>query len=88
MSNYDTRIRQAISDEYVRCSNEINIIRKDIHLIEDKLKKKDCYSYADYIILEKNYENLKRELSELCIEIETWDKAREICFKIADEMKR
>lgn len=86
MNKYNTRIRQAISDEYVKCSNEINIIRKDIHLIEDKLKKKDCYSYAAYIILEKNYENLKRELSKLYIEKETWDKAREICLNIADKM--
>ena len=87
MNKYNTRIRQAISDEYVKCSNERNKISKECIEIEEKLKNEvDKLTYEQYVLLEKKLGDLQQEYSELTIKIDVWEEAREICLNIADEM--
>lgn len=84
---YNTRIRQAISDEYVKCSNERNQISKKCIEIEEKLQNGvNKLTYEQYVFLDKKLNDLQKEYSELTIKINVWEEAREICLNIADEM--
>lgn len=85
-SKYNTRVRQAISDECVRCSKEMQSVRLKIVEVSDRLVHgKNTLSYSDYLDLEACKRNLINQLAELQVESNTWDKAREICLNIADE---
>lgn len=83
---YNTRVRQAISDEYVKCSKE-----RQTKFVEHELAKSDLnlkkheLSYADYIKLQEHCNILGKEIERLSTQLDIWDKAREICLNIADE---
>lgn len=85
---YNTKVRQAISDEYVRCSKEKSRVIKSIEQISFRLaNEKDVLTYSEYLELKNETEYLQRRAGELQIEIDTWDKARELCLNVADELK-
>jgi hypothetical protein len=88
---YNTRVRQAISDEYIECSNMYSAIHKKCAEIESKLQDrntKKTLSYEEYIDLEKYLNSLKEEMKTIKIQIDVWNAAREICLDIADEIFR
>lgn len=83
---YNTLVRQAISDEYVRCSKERQLIQGKIIDASQRLANgKNTLSYSDYIDLKNYIFKLESQHSSLTVELNTWDKAREICLNIADE---
>lgn len=87
MNRYNTRVRQAMSDAYVECSKRRNEVRHEFNKLDEKLaNEKETISYAEYKRLCRKAEELEKEYERLKIEWETWDKAREICMEIADEM--
>lgn len=83
---YNTLVRQAISDEYVRCSKERKSIQDKIIDASQRLANgKDILSYSEYVELKSYVAELESQYSSLTVELNTWDKAREICLNIADE---
>ncbi len=89
MEKYNTRVRQAISERYVVATKEKCKLSKEYEDIFVRLQsgeEKDKLSYNKYIELEQKADELNRKISELKIEINIWDQAREICLNIADEM--
>ena len=89
MNAYDTRVRHAISDEYVRVTKEKREIINEMIEVEEKLNDPDTkmqMSYAEYVELEKKEKELEAAMNKLKIERDVWDQAREICMNIADEM--
>lgn len=83
---YNTLVRQAISDEYVRCSKERKSIQDKIIDASQRLANgKDILSYSEYVELKSYIAELESQYSSLTAELNTWDKAREICLNIADE---
>lgn len=87
LNRYNTRVRQAMSDKYVDCSKRRNKIRHEFNQLQEKLEnEKEIIPYAEYKRLCRKLEDLGKEYERLRIEWMTWDKAREICMEIADEM--
>ena len=43
-------------------------------------------THKQYLKLSGDAERLRRKIEDLGVELDTWDKAREICLNIADEM--
>lgn len=87
MEKYNTKVRQAISDEWVRCSKEkaeaeIEFERLAVQLANDG----GNLIHKQYLKLSGDTEYLRKKIEDLGIELDTWDKAREICLNIADEM--
>ena len=43
-------------------------------------------THKQYLKLSGDAEHLRRKIEDLGVELDTWDKAREICLNIADEI--
>ena len=86
INKYNTRVRQAISDNYVEYSKTKSmLVRERVNVVERLKLEKKTLSYKDYISLKERADRLAKEIEELNIQIDIWDKAREICLNIADE---
>ena len=89
IKRYNTRVREAMSNEYIKCSRRINELKRRICEIENRLKiESETLLHIDYLDLHREKDCLLRKLDEECIMLEVWDKAREICMNIADEEER
>lgn len=87
MEKYNTKIIQAISDEYVKCSKRKTQLTKDLEEIAVKLEEnKNTLTYNEYISLENEASRLHQEIKTEKIKIDVWDTAREICLNVADEV--
>lgn len=83
---YNSQVRRAISEEYVRCSKECNEVHKELVKTQQRLADcEDLLTYHDYIKLQKEETKLLTRYSTLQIELNIWDKAREVCLNVADE---
>ena len=87
MEKYNTKVRQAISDEWVRCSKEKAEAEKEFERLAIQLANDDgVLTHKQYLKLSGDAEHLRRKIEDLGIELDIWDKAREICLNMADEM--
>lgn len=87
IEKYNTRVRQIISDNYMEYSNKKAMAEKELENVNERLRHESkILPYRDYISLQKKSAMLANEIVELSIQIDIWDKAREICLNIADEM--
>ena len=86
-NRYNNMVRQAISDEFKRCSKDKHDGECRIFEITNKLLKKGhelSYTEAEMLIGELDW--LERKVERLRIELDVWDRARELCLNMADEM--
>ena len=84
---YNTRVRQAMSEEYVKSGKKAAELQREyIDILYFLENNKDKLIYNEYISLQKKAEDLKQQYEDEQIRIDTWDKAREICFDVADEV--
>ena len=87
VEKYNTRVRQAISDNYMEYSKTKAMAEKERENVIERLRlETKTLPYRDYIALQEKADRLVKEIEELNIQIDIWDKAREICLNIADEM--
>ncbi len=90
INRYNTRVRQAISDEYVKCNKrrrEIDIQATDLeHKLTAYMNGEIVLTYQEYIDVKSELNALHLEHDRLDIERGIWEQAREICLDIADEM--
>lgn len=87
MEKYNTRVRQAMSEEYVKSSKKKSQLQMEYEKVLRRLDteaSKLCYN--EYITLKKRAEDLKRQYEDEQIRFDTWDQAREICLNVADEV--
>lgn len=85
---YNTRIRQAISDEYVKCSKKRYEYADQYGALTERiLNECDTLPYTEYIRLCEERDELGRLMRNENIKLDVWDQAREICLNIADEME-
>lgn len=86
-NKYNTRVRQAISEEYVKCSKRKQELTNDVNIITVRLSNEaDTLSYREYRRLETENERLLKMIETEKIKLDIWDMAREICLNIADEL--
>ena len=86
INKYNTRVRQAISDEFVKCSRQKQEYMKQHECVLARLaSEKDTLPYSKYKQLEKEREHLARMQQVEDIKLDVWDMAREICLNITDE---
>lgn len=87
MEKYNTRVRQTMSEEYVKSSKKKAQLQKEYVDVLDLLENsKDRLTYREYIALQKQSEDLKRQYEDEQIRFDIWDQAREICLNVADEV--
>ena len=90
LNRYNTRIRHAISDEYVKCNKKRDDISKLMSFLEqnlvDFMNGITVLTYKEYMDIKNEIETLRREHDKLTVASDIWRNAREICLDIADEM--
>ena len=85
-NKYNTRVRQAISDEIVKCSERKQEYKIKHECVMARLaSEKDTLPYNKYKELQAEREFLLRMQEIEDIKHDVWDAAREICLNIADE---
>ena len=85
-NKYNSRVRQAISDEYVKCSKNAQEYLAKCNELESRLEKEaDTLPYKEYIRLQNESKNNLEYYRTEKIKLDICDAAREICLKIADE---
>lgn len=85
---YNTRIRQAISDEYVKCSKQREEYAYRYGDLTTRLiNERDTLLHTEYIQICEERDELVRLMRIEDIKLDIWDQAREICLNIADEME-
>lgn len=88
INKYNTRVRQAISDEIVKCSRQKQEYRNQHAIVVARLaSEQNTLPYSEYKKLEQEREFLVRMQEVEKIKLDVWDTAREICLNIADEFK-
>lgn len=86
INKYNTRVRQTISDELVKCLRRKQEYMKQHTVIVARLaSEKDTLPYSEYKQLEDKREFLVKMQQVEDIKLDVWDTAREICLNIADE---
>lgn len=83
---YNSRVRDLMSMEYRRTRKELEELYEleadYIRKMQDPLTTHAAYlEYADWL------EKVREDIIRMKYEADTWDKAREICFQVADEME-
>lgn len=85
-NRYNTVVRKCISNEYIKCSaKKRDSEREYISLCQKMSNEKETLTYAEYISIKAKADFLFKSIEELAIELNIWDKAREICLNAADE---
>lgn len=87
MEKYNTRVREAMSEEYVKSSKKkAQLHRKCEDILESLATGKDNLSYNEYVALEEKARKIQRQYEDEQIRFDIWDQAREICLNVADEV--
>ena len=82
---YNSRVRDLMSQEYRRISSEKQeLCKRKVELIN--LMSDVSISHRDYVEYENEMHGIDEEMILLNIELNVWDKAREICFNAADDV--
>ena len=82
---YNSRVRDLMSQEYRRVSHERQEALKRKYELIDLMNDVDCM-HRDFVHYEDERKSIDEELVYLGIELNVWDKAREICFNAADDV--
>lgn len=84
-SKYDNAITLAIREQYVRTSEERMKLRSRLTKVEETLEnEKDTLPYKIYLTMMNEKDILYKKIHDLTVQIDTWDKAREICLDARD----
>lgn len=85
---YNTKVRRAMNDEYVRTSKKKAELENKLVFIYQQLSNdevKNTKTYKEYLELKQEAEIIQKEIYRLIIEFEIWDKAIKLCMNIVDE---
>lgn len=84
-SKYNNAITLAIREQYVRTSEERMKLRSRLTKVEETLEnEKDTLPYKTYLTMMNEKDILYKKIHDLTVQIDTWDKAREICLDACD----
>lgn len=87
IEKYNTRVREAMSEEYVKSSKKKAQLQREYEKVLERLDTEaSTLCYNEYITLQKRSEDLKRQYEDEQIRFDIWDQAREICLNVADEV--
>lgn len=85
---YDDRVRKAMSEEYRKATTEINILSKKVREIDDFLKSdgSSLLTVKKFMEMNEDLEAFKKKLEIIKIERDVWNRARDICMEMADDV--
>ena len=83
-NKYNTRVRQAISDKYVKYSKYRAEVREKLDEVLLRLHD-DSILHSEYNSLMDSNHWCEKRLEELNAYVDAFDQAREICLNIAEE---
>lgn len=87
-SLYNSRVMNEIRKEYRNTGKEIQNLRNKITELENLFRSEESYSLTakEYFDKSDELEECKKQLNIKEIERTVWDRAREICMDLADEV--
>jgi hypothetical protein len=86
LSRYNNRVRQAISDLYVKYSKEKSKYMEELRKVQTLLYNQDGnLLHNDYMALVEKEKRINKKIEELDIRIDSMDIAREVCLNAAEE---
>ena len=83
---YNSRVRDLMSMEYRRTRKEL----EELYELEANYIRKmqdPTIPHAAYLECADDLEEVRENIVHMKIKADIWDKAREICFQVADEME-
>lgn len=85
---YNSRVMNEIRKEYRNTGKEIQNLRNKIIELENLFRSEESYSLTvkEYFDKSNELEECKKQLNTKEIERTVWDRAREICIDLADEV--
>lgn len=86
-NRYNTRVRHAISNEYVECMKNMQNLERRLLWIQKHIEEEqDTITMKDYNHFKFEMDEIEKKVKVWKIAMDVWDQAREICLNIADEM--
>ena len=83
---YNSRVRDLMSMEYRRTRKELEeLFNKEAEICRDM--QDGLVTHQIWLKCAEDLENTRENIIRKKIEADIWDKAREICFQVADEME-
>ena len=85
---YNSRVMNEIRKEYRNTGKEIQNLRNKITELENLFRSEESYSLTvkEYFDKSDELNECKKQLNINEIERRTWDRTREICMDLADEV--
>lgn len=85
---YNSRVMNEIRKEYRNTGKEIQNLRNKIIELENLFRSEESYSLTvkEYFDKSDELKECKKQLNTKEIERIVWDRAREICMDLADEV--
>lgn len=87
-SLYNSRVMNEIRKEYRNTGKEIQNLRNKITELENIFRSEESYSLTvkEYFDKSDELKECKKQLNIKEIERKVWDRAREICMDLADDV--
>lgn len=85
---YNSRVMNEIRKEYRNTGNEVQNLRNKITELENLFRSEESYSLTvkEYFDKSDELKECKEQLNIKKIERTVWDRAKEICMDLADEV--
>lgn len=86
---YNSRVMNEIRKEYCNTGKEIQNLRNKITELENLFRSEESYSLTvkEYFDKSNELNEYHKQLNIKMIERKVWDRAREICMDLADEVE-
>lgn len=85
---YNSRVMNEIRKEYRNTGNEVQNLRNKITELENLFRSEESYSLTvkEYFDKSDELKECKEQLNIKVIERNVWDRVREICMDLADDV--
>lgn len=85
---YNSKVMNEIRKEYRNTGNEVQNLRNKITELENLFRSEESYSLTvkEYFDKSDELKEYHQQLNVKVIERKVWDRAREICMDLADEV--
>lgn len=86
--NYNLEIRRRLSDEYVLVGKQIEVLKSEQTYLMCRQIHPDQLTHMEFMTNESRLEQIAEDLVLLDYARKIWDRAREICMEVIDEVSK
>lgn len=84
--DYNIEIRRRISEEYILVGKQIEALKAEENYLMCKQIHPDTISHMEYLSNESRLDRIAEDIVMLEHSRQVWDRAREICMEVIDEV--